>query len=271
MNAVRIAALALLVALAAAPAKAAVPPAPAAANAPAAPAFGHAAFDSLLRRYVVEGRGVRWAAFHGNRADRAALDAYVARLAEADTAGWPPAEQMAFWINAYNALTLQRVLAAYPVPSITQVKTAPDLPAGKGVWLEPHRVARTTLTLDDIEHRVLRGRFADPRVHFVLNCAARSCPPLEARAFTGEGLDARLEAAARRFVNDARFNRIPAGGGEWELSALFDWYGADFAAAGGSVPGWLARHLAPETRRGMPPPGRIRVRFLPYDWSLNEP
>jgi hypothetical protein len=242
-------------------------PAPRPVHPAAASSFDHAAFDSLLRRHVVDG-SVSYRKWKAALADRAALSAYVSRLATADTTGWSRAEQMAFWINAYNAITLDRVLSAYPVSSITKIKPTLGVLPGNGVWKEKHRVAGAPMSLDDIEHVVLRRHFADPRIHFAISCASKSCPPLAARAWSGGTLDADLDAATRRFVRSGRYNTIAAGK-PWALSKIFEWYADDFVAAAGSVPAWVVRYLPPETARGVDP-ARVRWSARDYDWSLNE-
>ncbi|MEO6462015.1 MAG: DUF547 domain-containing protein [Candidatus Eisenbacteria bacterium] len=234
----------------------------------AASSFDHATLDSLLRRHV-KGDGVDYRGWKARPRDRVALAAYLARVAAADTSGWPRGEQMALWINAYNALTLARVLDAWPVSSITKIRPTLGVLPGNGVWKEKHRVARAQVSLDDIEHQTLRRHFADPRIHFALNCAARSCPPLAARAWSGSSLDGELDVATRRFVRSGRYNTIVRGR-PWALSKIFDWYGEDFVAAAGSVPAFVARYLPAEDVRGVVP-AKVRWTSRAYDWSLNEP
>ena len=130
-------------------------------------------------------------------------------------------------------------------------------------------MARSSVSLDDIEHGTLRRHFAEPRIHFAVNCASQGCPPLAARAYAAATLDAQLDAAARRFVDDERWNSI-APGKPWRLSKIFDWYAADFVAAAGSVPAYVARYAAP-ARLGGVDPAQVRWSARGYDWSLNEP
>jgi uncharacterized protein DUF547 len=152
-----------------------------------------------------------------------------------------------------------------------RVASIRDIP---GVWTERrHRVGGFDLTLDEIEHRILRPFFKDPRIHFALNCASRSCAPLPAWAYDGDRLEAQLEERARAFLADKRNVRVE--GSNLLLSRYFDWYGSDFTAAGwrGTAPSiadYVARHAAPDVARfidkhaGKPPIG-----FRDYDWSLN--
>jgi hypothetical protein len=217
----------------------------------------------------VRGSGVDYRGWHRRPADRAALASYVARLAAADTTGWPRDEQLAFWINAYNAITLSRVLEAWPVESITKIRPTLGVLPGNGVWKEKHRVAGHDVSLDDIEHGTLRGHFAEPRIHFAVNCAAKSCPPLAPAAFTGHGLEAQLERVTGRFIRSPRYNATGRGR-PWALSKIFEWYGGDFTAAAGSVPAYVLRYLPPGEARGVDP-ARVRWTARPYDWSLNQP
>jgi hypothetical protein len=212
---------------------------------------------------------VDYRAWHARPADRAALTAYVARLAVADTSGWPRAEQIAFWINAYNAITLERVLGAWPVDSITRIRPTLGVLPGNGVWKEKHRVAGHLLSLDDIEHGTLRRHFAEPRIHFAVNCAARSCPPLAGAAFRGPDLERQLDQVTARFIRSARYNATGRGK-PWALSKIFEWYAEDFVAAAGSVPAYVLRYLPAEQARGVDP-ARVRWSARPYDWRLNQP
>jgi len=234
----------------------------------AASPFDHAAFDSLLRRHV-RGGDVDYRGWHGRPADRAALDAYLARLAAADTTGWPRAEQLAFWINAYNAITLGSVLDAWPVESITKIRPTLGVLPGNGVWKQKHRVAGHDVSLDDIEHATLRRHFAEPRIHFAVNCAAKSCPPLLPAAFTGRGLEAQLDRVTERFIRSPRYNATGRAK-PWALSKIFEWYGEDFTAAAGSVPAYVLRYLPAEQARGVDP-AKVRWTARTYDWSLNQP
>jgi hypothetical protein len=224
--------------------------------------FGHEEWDRLLAAGT-RGGLVDYGVMGARRAE---LDAYLERVAAASLARLAPAHLEALLINAYNALTVRSILDAPGVRSIR------DIP---GVWTgRRHRVGGFDLTLDDVEHRVLRPYFRDPRLHFALNCASRSCAPLPPWAFDGGRLDGQLEERARAFLSDPRQARIE--GGRLVLSRYFDWYAGDFVTerwrgAAPSIALYVKRHAAPEVaafieRHG----GRPPIAFLDYDWSLND-
>lgn len=192
------------------------------------------------------------------------LDAYLDRLAHADLAALAPRELEALLINAYNALTIRVILDHPHVSSIREID---------GVWTRiTHPVGGHELTLDEIEHNLLRPFFRDPRVHFVLNCASMSCPPLPPWAFMGEALEEQYEELTRAFLRNPENVRVEDG--RLLLSRYFDWYGEDFILEdwdprAPTIPAFVARYASPEVadfirERGDPP-----VRFLEYDWSLN--
>ena len=252
--------LALVLVLAAEPATVA-PPDTVSAPAPGG-VFDHSLWDGLLGEHVHEDR----VDYEGLLADRERLDDYLESLAAADPDTLGREEQLAFWIDAYNALMVDAVLDAWPVGSVLDIGRILGVVPTGGVFREPRRVAGQDLSLDDIEHRILRERFGDARTHAALNCASRSCPALPDRAFTGADLDARLDAAMLSFLLDGKRNRL--GADPPMLSSIFRWYRADFEAEAGSVWEWVRRFLPPEIARELPEeadPG-----FLSYDWALND-
>ncbi len=206
--------------------------------------------------------------YPGLARDRALLDRYLAHLASADTAGESRAEQLAFWINAYNAGTLAAVLDHGIPRSVQDVGKVAGIPTG-AFFRSRFRVAGREISLDQIEHQVLRGRFREPRIHFAIVCASRSCPLLASRPYRADSLDSQLDAAARAFLLDPTRNRVPDADGALRVSRIFRWFRGDFEAASGSLPAFLRRHLPPE--RAARVPEGARIRFLPYDWSLNGP
>ncbi len=215
-----------------------------------APSTLHRGWDALLRRHVSDDGRVN---YRGFVADRAALDAYLGALSKNPPAAhWSRAEQMAFWINAYNAFTVGLIASNYPLRSIM------DLDSGKTWDVKRIEIGGVKYSLNDIEHQILRAKFGDARIHFALNCAARSCPPLYNRAYMAENLERTLEQRALQFIRNERFNRIsPA---RAEVSRIFDWYAADF----GDLRAYLSRYAGVKMAPSAP------ISFLEYDWRLNE-
>lgn len=241
----------------------------------------HADWNALLRRHVVvapDGTASR-VDYAGLKAERRALDAYLARLSavsEAEFASWSRPQRLAFLINAYNAFTIDLVLGAYPdLHSIKDLGTLTTSPWKKTFFT----LLGATRSLDDIEHDMIRtaGAFDEPRVHFALVCASVGCPMLRNEAYTGDHLDAQLGDGMRRFLSDRSRNRFDAASGRLQVSHIFDWYGADFSKGSGgftSVAAALGRYadvLADEpAAREAIRDGRLPISFLDYDWRLND-
>ena len=232
---------------------------PAAAASAPADSFSHAIFDTVLTRILRDGH-VDYGALARDHAD---LDRYLAALAAARPDGWPRPDQIAFWVNAYNARVLDGVIRRPGLKSVLDVRKVLGVPT-LGFFREERDTGGARYSLDDIEHRILRARYAEPRLHFVLNCASLSCPVLPERALTAAMLEADLDAATRRFVADSTRNRVDPDG-TLRLSMIFKWYRDDFKKAAGSVVAFVARYL-PEGRTI--PPG-AKIDHLEYDWSLN--
>jgi len=232
----------------------------------------HAAWDHFLKTYVVPGDdGISRVAYRWvTAADTSALDAYVARLEATAISRFNPAEQRAFWINLYNALTVRLVLQHYPVDSILDIDLSGgfiDSLIGDGPWQRKLAVVEgADLSLDDIEHRILRPIWTDPRIHYALNCAALGCPNLQGAAFTAANTDALLESAARGFVNHSRGVRIFDG--DLIVSSLYLWYEDDFGGDEVSVIAHLRRYAGAELSRDLL--GRTDIDDEQYDWTLND-
>ena len=228
----------------------------------------YADWDKLLARVVAAGSDginrVDYAALAGP--ERAALEAVVARLAAVEIDGYARPEQLAYWINLYNAVTLQVVAAHWPVASIRDI----DISSGwfaDGPWdAAVVTVAGEALTLNDIEHRILRPIWRDPRIHYAVNCASLGCPNLAGTAYRGGDIGDRLDAAARDYVNHPR--GVTLRDGRVTVSKIYDWFLEDF---GGSTAGLLAhlrRYAAPGLAADLAQRGEIDGTA--YDWALND-
>jgi hypothetical protein len=216
----------------------------------------HTKWDSLLQKYVsTEG----WVDYEGFMEDSLALRSYLNLLSEnhPDPGTWTDDERMAYWINAYNAFTVELIIRHYPVESIKDIR--PGIPFVNTVWdIKFINIQGQTYDLNNIEHGILRPKFDEPRIHFAVNCASISCPKLMNRAYTSERLDQQLDQAARDFINDPSRNIIEQD--HLQLSKIFKWYGGDFD---GKIVEVVRKYA------GSPVSEDPQVSYLDYNWQLN--
>ena len=227
--------------------------------------FDHAAFDALLEAHVKpDGEGYNEVDYASLAADRDKLDTYLDALTGFDPTTLSEDEAHAYWINLYNAKTLDVILDHYPVESIRRINLGGAL-FKPGPWSkEILSVNGTDLTLDDVEHRIVRAIFNDPMSHYGLNCASYSCPNLMTDAYTGETLDALLEESGRQYVNHER--GVNVRGERITASKIYDWYADDFGGEDALKAHWLT--LAEPDKAAAIEAAEIgRYR---YDWSLND-
>ncbi|MEP4380098.1 MAG: DUF547 domain-containing protein [Alphaproteobacteria bacterium] len=199
-------------------------------------------------------------------ADRAALDGYITQLTGVGVSGLNRREQQAYWINLYNALTVRVVLDHYPVSSILKIGISPGLfsigPWGKKLV----SIEGVDVSLDDVEHRILRPIWKDPRIHYAVNCASIGCPNLIDEAYTADRVDALLEANAIAYVNHPRGAEIR--GGALTVSSIYDWFQEDFGGSEAGVLRHLREYARPELLRDLKLV--FEIESYDYDWSLNE-
>ena len=208
------------------------------------------AWDTLLQRYVSPAGKVNYA---GLKADKAALEAYCKTLSDNPVQdSWSREEKMAYWINAYNAFTIKLIVDNYPTKSIL------NFDGGKTWDVKRIKLGDKKYSLNQIENDILRPQFKDARIHFAINCAAKSCPPLHNRAYTADNLEAMLESRTKAFVNDVKHNTITAS--KAQISKIFDWYGADF----GDLKKYLNKYADMQLK------STATVTFNEYNWDLNE-
>lgn len=222
--------------------------------------LSHERWDVLLQKNVREDGRVD---YRGFQRDSQELNRYLKTLETTppDPKTWSADEQMAYWINAYNAYTIQLVIRHYPVESIKDIKRGVTFV--NTVWdIKFIRIGGKSYDLNNIEHGILRKDFKDARIHAALNCASVSCPPLRREAYSAAKLDKQLDAAMRSFVNDPVRNRVTAG--KAEVSEIFKWFDGDFARDAGSVKAFINRYAK------TPVGEKIPLNYLPYDWKLNE-
>lgn len=200
----------------------------------------------------------------------AALGTYLAGLSavsKEELEAWPESDRIAFWIDAYNAFTLQLILDHYPVKSIRSIGFLPGS-AFREEFIRLRAAGSAPISLNFIEHETLRKRFREPRVHFALVCASASCPALRGEAYRGADLGRQLEEATRAFLADPRKNSFDAATRTLHLSAIFKWFREDFERAAGSIPAFVSWHAPTEVGSGISS-GPVAVEYEPYDWSLN--
>ena len=228
----------------------------------------HAPWAGFLDRYVaLDPNGpnlVRYGAV--DHADRTRLDTYLADLEATAVTTLARPEQLAYWLNLYNARTVAVVLDHYPIESIREVTYGRR--AGAGPWQEKLiAVEGRRLSLDDGEHGIVRPIFREPRIHYAVNCAALGCPDLQPEPFRADALEAQFDRAARAFVNDARGISVTTGGAV-TASSIYNWFRADFGGSEAAVLDHLRDHAATDLRQLLD--GITGIARYAYDWSLND-
>ena len=218
----------------------------------------HALYAELLEKYVQNGR----VDYQGFKNEEAKLDQYLKFIEETDTKKLSRDEQFAFYVNAYNAWTIKLILTGYP-----GIKSIKDLGSiFKSPWEKQiARINGDIITLDHIEHDILRPGFKDPRVHFVVNCASQGCPPLLSEPYRADILEQQLDEMARAFINDSRHNRLE--GRTLYVNSIFKWFSEDF---NNDVIGFFSKYAREDLKKQLENnKSKIKVKYLDYDWSLN--
>lgn len=228
----------------------------------------HTAWTTLLAAHVVPGADginrLRYAAIAGEA--RALLDDYLGTLQRVPISTARRDEQRAFWINLYNALTVHIVVSHYPVTSIRDIDISPGLFAD-GPWgLKQVNVEGEELSLDDIEHRILRPIWKDPRIHYAVNCASLGCPNLLREAFTAGNTERLLDDGAHAYVNHPRGANVSAG--QLTVSSIYAWFEDDFGGNDAGVIEHLRRYADDPLLSALE--AVTRIHGDAYDWSLND-
>ena len=212
-------------------------------------------YNRLLGKYVTSG-GVKYAEWKNNAADMQALQVVVVGIAKESVSGLDKRQQLAFYINAYNAWILHEALEKYPTKSVKDALFT--FFTSKRITVSGQQTSFNAL-----EKETIRSQFSEPRVHFALNCASRSCPPLNREAFSGPKLEEQFEKLAKGYVNSEKGVKYNAATKTAELSKIFDWYKDDFNAVGGPL-------AFINKRRATPIPNDAKISYQEYDWGLNE-
>ena len=227
----------------------------------------HGLWQAFLDQNVALGQqGITLVAYDGVSAEsRDALDAYLIQLSKVDPTLLDRAEQFAYWVNLYNALTVKIVLDAYPVKSIRRIKLGRVIalgPWGQNIFM----VGEQPVSLDNIEHDILRAIWRDPRIHYAVNCASIGCPNLALSAYTADNAEEMLEAAARAYINHPRGVTVTEKG--LVLSRIYKWFRADFGGTEAGVIEHIRIYASDELLAALN--GDLPVDGYAYDWSLNE-
>jgi hypothetical protein len=214
-------------------------------------------YAELLKAHVRDG-GVDYAGF---KRDESQLDDFLERSGRVDPGGLSREDRFAYYINAYNAWTIKLILTGYP--GVTSIKELGSLL--QSPWKKPFvKIGGRTLTLDEIEHSILRPEFKDARVHFAINCASKGCPPLLAEPYRGAVLDDQLNRVTTAFLNRPGNYRLD--GNRLHVTSIFKWFGEDF----GNVLDFYTRFARGELKQALlAGRDRIKIDYLDYDWSLN--
>ncbi len=227
----------------------------------------HSKWQTVLDTYLVSNHpsGINRFNYKAvSKADKSALESYISDLKNTDPREYNLAEQKAYWINLYNALTVNLILDNYPVKSITKLGGFFSF----GPWdKEIITIEGETLTLNNIEHGILRPIWKDNRIHYAVNCASMGCPNLSATAFTAENTEALLDQSAKDYVNHTRGVKIE--GDKMQVSSIYEWYKVDFGGTDASLIEHLKLYAEPQLQEKLNSfSGKITDS---YDWSLNQP
>ncbi len=231
----------------------------------------HRTWDALLGKYLStsDPSGINLFRYGAvTTLDRTALEMYLDELQAVKVSALNRAEQIAYWINLYNVLTVNTVLGHYPVNSIKDIDISPGLFAN-GPWdAKLIIIENVKVSLNDIEHRILRPIWRDPRIHYAVNCAAIGCPDLQDRAYVPEELDQMLDEAAVQFINHPRGAAIDQKD-RLVLSSIYKWFGEDFGDDLDEILEHIRGYALDELKEKIPTGERIKVKYR-YDWSLND-
>jgi hypothetical protein len=222
----------------------------------------HQLYHNLLQKNVSSEGKVNYPGF---TRDSTELNKYLKTLRSypPDEKTWTKNEQMTYWINAYNAFTIQLILKYYPLKSIRDIGSSIQVPFVNTPWdIKFITIGKERMDLNNIEHGILRQKFSDPRIHMALVCASKSCPRLLNEAYDAARLDEQLNAQCMTFLRDNTRNKLAEN--HAELSMIFKWYAADFSKNGGSLISFLNKYSPVKLKRD------ARITYMEYDWTLNE-
>jgi hypothetical protein len=241
---------------------------PATALAAAAPDY--TAWNNLLARYYDPAKGMNYKGLKAREAQT--LAGLRQRMAEVDPAALPRPDQLAYWINLYNISVVSVVVDHYPVESIRDISTDPIIRLN--VFKKPSvKVKGGAISLNDVENDKIREGFKDPRIHFAINCAAESCPPIRTEAYAGARINEQLDDQARKFLNGPHGVHLQKDGDTLVVhtTKVMDWFGEDFDKWGGGRLAFIRKHVPADKRAQIEKAGGgVKLDYDSYSWKLNE-
>ena len=222
----------------------------------------HKIFTEILQKYVIDGL----VNYKELKTDQN-FDKYLSQLFSTDPSQLTEKEELAFWINAYNVFTIKVILDSYPVKSINDIKFGE-----KSVWDKDFiSINKKKYSLNDIEHKILRVKFKEPRIHFAIVCASVSCPALRNNAYEADKLDRQLQEQAVEFLRDNERNSFDIKNKEADLSKIFDWFGEDFGKSDEEILEYVSTFLSGDVREDINQNlNSWSISYKKYDWNLNE-
>lgn len=247
--------------------------------------FDFSDYDSVLKTFVNEKAMVDYRKLKAQREKLDAFAAAMGKLTSDNYDKWSEKDKIAFWLNAYNALTLKAIIDNYPIKSSffrSRIYPKNSIRQIPGVWEKIKFEVRTSVTLNQIEHEILRVKFDEPRIHMAMVCAAMGCPPLRNEPYVGDKLDEQLDDQTRRFLGNSAKFKIDRSKNILYLSTIFKWFSGDFVKKYGlgknigkhdkkesAVLNFVANYLT-DAQKDYVLAGKFKIKYPKYDWSLNE-
>ena len=227
-------------------------------------------WQDLLAKHYDPAKGMGYKALKAD--DKPALDRLRQQMAQVDPAALAPKDRLAYWINLYNISVVGIVVDHYPVDSIRDISTDPIIRLN--VFKKDSVATKSgRISLDTIENEKIREAFKDPRIHFAINCAAKSCPPIRPEPYVGARIDQQLDDQVRKFFSsphNALFEKNERGV-VVHVTKIMDWFKDDFEQWGGGRVAFLRKYLSPERQKIIDPAqGNVTLEFNDYDWDLND-
>jgi hypothetical protein len=222
----------------------------------------HKIFTDILQKYVTDGF-----VNYKELAQDQEFETYLNQLSITDPSKLSEKEELAFWINTYNAFTIKAILDNYPIKSINDIKFGE-----KSVWDENFiSINKKKYSLNEIEHKILRVKFNEPRIHFAIVCASISCPELRNESYEADNLDKQLQEQTVIFLRDKKRNSFDLKNKKANISKIFEWFGEDFGKSDKDILMYISNFLPDDVRKDIKQNiNEWTISYKKYDWNLNE-